>query len=208
MLTLPDMIITMLIFGSLVLAMVYTHIFVLKQDQLVSSKLGASDNSRVGFDYMVNDIRESKVWWVGSGDASSFSRFMSVTQQGNALQLSFSLFTNKTYVVDTNIYVRYYFQVPGGGTNGLYNLYRLDSNSSTNPTPRVIARNLTNTVYFMAEDFLGNPMHTNDSTYKYLIHVQMNFAQYQYPLTKVGSNCYYDSYRLDFKATPHCPDQQ
>ena len=34
----------------------------------------------------------------------------------------------------------------------------------------------------------------------------MEFCQYQYPLTKVGSNCLYDYYRMQFKVSSHCPN--
>jgi Tfp pilus assembly protein PilW len=211
--TITETIVAMVIFGFLVIAMVYTNIFVLLSDQLVNSKLGASDNSRIGFDRMVNDIREAKVWWVGSNNSSGvFSRYTSVLQEGNALQLSFCVYTNELYGVDTNLYVRYFFQAQTGGVNGLYTLYRLDNTKTNNPVTTVIAKNLTNVnntnLYFRAEDYTGTILQTNDSTFVYLIHVQMNFAQYQYPLTKVGSNCYYNSYKMEFKVTPHAPDQE
>ncbi len=68
----------------------------------------------------------------------------------------------------------------------------------------VIAQNLTNRMFFRAEDYLGNIK--TDLSYKYVVHIVMEFYQYQYPLTKVGPGYYYDYYKMEFKITPHCPD--
>ena len=41
---------------------------------------------------------------------------------------------------------------------------------------------------------------------KYVIHFALDFVEYQYPLTKVGTNGFlYDRYVVDFRATPHVP---
>jgi len=54
---------------------------------------------------------------------------------------------------------------------------------------------------FIAEDYLGNILST--LRYKYVIHVTLEFCQYQYPLTKVGAGYYYDDYKMEFRVASH-----
>jgi hypothetical protein len=68
----------------------------------------------------------------------------------------------------------------------------------------IVAQNLTNNFYtnmFVAEDYLGNMLTT--LRYKYVIHVTLEFCQYQYPLTKVGAGYYYDDYKMEFRVASH-----
>ena len=187
-LTLVEMMITMSIFSLVILAMVYVNMFGLRQDQLVQSKLGASDQSRKGFDQLALDVRSAKIWQVGNGSDSDFDPIPNGTaQQGDALQLSLT--------TDTNIYIRYYFD-----TNALQ-LYRMHSGISGST---IIAKHLTNTMYFRAENYRGDVQ--TDLSHKGVIHVMLQFCQYQYPLTKVGPGYYYDFYKMEFRFTPHVPD--
>ena len=68
-----EMMVTMAIFSLAILGVFYAHIFGLKQDRLISSKLGASDQSRRGFDTLTRDIRSAKIWAIGNGTATSFT---------------------------------------------------------------------------------------------------------------------------------------
>jgi hypothetical protein len=45
-----------------------------------------------------------------------------------------------------------------------------------------------------------------DIQFKYAIVTTMEFAQYQYPLTRVGPGNYYNYYRIQLKAASHCPN--
>lgn len=187
-LTLVEMMVAMTIFSLVVIGLVTAHIFGLRQDQLVNSKLGASDESRRSFNQLTSDIRAAKLWRVGNGSDNTFAPIANGTsQQGNAVQLSFT--------TDTNSFVRYYFHT-GTGT-----LRRVRSGVSGHT---VVARYLTNSMFFQAEDYLGNVK--SDLSYKYVVRVRMEFHQYQYPLTKVGPGCLYDRYKMEFRITPHCPD--
>jgi prepilin-type N-terminal cleavage/methylation domain-containing protein len=186
--TLVELMISMSIFSILIIGTVYLHMFGLRQDELVQSKLGASFESRKGFNRFVQDVRSAKIWRVGTGDASSFTAIENGSlQQGTALQLSTS--------ANTNSFIRYYFDV------GSQKLCRVQS---SNLTPVTIADHLTNSLYFASENYRGDSV--SDLSYKYLIHVTLQFSQYQYPLTKVGPNYYYNYYKMEFKVTPHCPD--
>jgi hypothetical protein len=68
----------------------------------------------------------------------------------------------------------------------------------------VVASNLINSLYFTSESFNG----TNQclATYKSVIHTTLQFCEFVYPLTRVGSNYMFDYYRIDCRATPHLPD--
>jgi prepilin-type N-terminal cleavage/methylation domain-containing protein len=186
--TLVELMVAMSVFSFATIGLVYVHLFAMKQDELANSKMGASDQSRRGFDTLATDIRSAKIWQVGNGALSSFTPIANgQAQQGTALQLSLS--------TDTNTYIRYYFD-PAKQT-----LSRMHSGVAGT---KLIAQNLTNSMYFSAEDYRGN-IQTNLS-HKGLIHVMMQFWQYQYPLTKVGPGYFYDFYKMEFRLTSHIPD--
>lgn len=186
--SLVELMISMAIFSILIIGVVYLHMFGLRQDELTQSKLGASFESRKGYNRFVQDVRSAKIWRVGNGDASSFTAIENGSlQQGTALQLNTS--------ANTNSFVRYYFDVDN---------QKLCRVQSGNLTPVVVADHLTNSMYFAAENYRGDSV--LDLSYKYLIHVTLQFSQYQYPLTKVGPGYYYNYYKMEFKVTPHCPD--
>lgn len=185
--TLIEMMTTSAIFSLVVLATVYTYMFGLKQDELAQSKLGASDASRRGFGQLSLDIRSAKIWSIGIFSSGSYAPIAnSSTQRGNAIQLSLT--------TDTNTYVQYYFNTNAGA------LYRQHSGQAST----LIATNLTGTLYFQAEDYTGTVLTT--LTQKAVIHVMLQFAQYQYPQVIVGAGYLYDFYKMEFRLTPHVPD--
>jgi hypothetical protein len=186
--TLVEMMISMAIFILGIIGVFYINLFGLRQDELVNSKLGASDQSRRGFDLLCTDIRSAKIWQVGNGNLSSFTAIANGTaQQGTALKLNLS--------TDTNTYILYYFDT---------NACKLLRGHSGVSGSKVIAQYLTNTMYFRAENYHGDIQ--TDLTHKGVINVKMQFCQYQYPLTKVGPGYYYDFYKQEFRLTPHVPD--
>jgi len=193
--TLVEMMITAGVFSLLSIGLVYTQMLCLRQDQLVNSKLGASDESRKGFNLLMRDIRSAKIWEVGTTDpdGSNFTPIdLDTPQQGNALRLS--------YTTNFNDGVIYYFDTSDMANDG----GKLDRLALSSGTANRIARDLTNTMFFRAENFAG-VVQTN-RTHKGVIKVRMEFAQYQYPLTKVGPGLLYDYYKMEFKLTSHCPD--
>lgn len=186
--TMVEMMVTMAIFSMAILGVFYAHIFGLKQDRLISSKLGASDQSRRGFDALTRDIRSAKIWAVGNGSASTFTSISNgVAQKGNAIQVSLT--------TDTNKWIMYYFNTATA------ELRRRVSGASTTT---LVSSYLTNGMYFQAENYRG-VVQTN-LTHKGVINCSMEFAQYQYPLTRVGNGYLYDYYKMTFKVTPHSPD--
>jgi len=195
--TLVELMIAMGIFGLVSVGLVFTHLFCLRQDELVNSKLGASDQSRRGFDLLLRDVRSAKVWEVGNANAAgtTFTPIaLGTAQQGNALWLSYDATTNY------NAGVRYFFDTSNMANKG-GKLYR--KTMSTGKV-KLLADYLTNNMFFAAEDYRG--VTQSNHLHKGIIRAKMEFAQYEYPLTKVGPNYYYNYYKMEFKLSSHVPD--
>jgi Tfp pilus assembly protein PilW len=196
--TLIEMMFAATILVVLVLALLSAQWVGMQQEQLVSSKAGASDSSRRALNQLPVDIRSSKMWFIGSLSGSTFTPLANGSaQQGAALQLC--------QTTNGSQYILYYFDTTDmANSNG--KLMRNASN--TNWSPVCLASNLINTLYFRAENY-NEVVQTNtgsSKSYKNVIHTTLQFKQFQYPLTQVGSNCLYDFYQLDFMATPHLPE--
>ena len=192
--TLVEMVVTMGIFSLVVLGLVYVQMFIMKYDEITLSQVGASEMSRMSFNELANDIRSSWTWAVGTGNQSSFTAAPnSSPQEGNALQLSATQ--------NTNNFVRYFFITNASASVTNFALCRMTNGMSSYT---VVAKNLTNNFYtnmFTAEDYLGNMLTTY--RYKYVIHLTLEFCQFQYPLTVVGPGYYYDDYKMDFRVASH-----
>jgi hypothetical protein len=192
--TLGDMMVSMGVFVTAMAALLSAHTIGLKQDQLVQSKLGASDESRKSFGKMAKEIRSATAHSIGNISGSSFTSIPpGYPQRGSAIQLIFTL-----YAV-TNSTVTYYFDT--SAPDNIKLCRRSSRPGETEPT--VVAQHLINSLTFSAEDYLGNII--TDISDRRLIHFTLDFRQYQFPTTKVGSNYLYDRYTMDFRLTPHVP---
>ncbi len=189
-LTLIEMMITMGIFTFCLAAMVSAYIFGLRQDKLVQSKLGASDESRRSFQRVAYDIRSANSHAVGNYSSGSFATILNGnTQVGNAVRIFLSAASTNNII--------YYFNT--NGLSGTWTLQRIHSGDAAT----VIATNLQNNCTFSVEDYTGAGQTTMQD--KDVIHFTLDFCQFQYPLTHVGPSYYYDRYVVDFRATPHVP---
>jgi hypothetical protein len=187
----------------MVLGIIYTWMFGMRYDQVICSKLGASDKSRMSFDLLTGDIRAAKWWKVGTGSKTTFTACTNqMNQIGNAIKLSASGDTNSPS------YIVYYFD-----TNAAP--WQLCRRSNGVAQVQIIAQYLTNSgtlgngttntsMTFEAQKFDGTL--AQDWQFKYMIVTTMEFCQYQYPLTKVGPNYYFNYYRIQLKAASHCPN--
>jgi len=199
--TVAEMMVAVFIFVFMVLGIVYVWMFGMRYDELVCSKLGASEKSRMSFDELTSDIRSAKWWKVGNGNSTSFTPCGNATNQiGNAIKLSASADTNST------AYIIYYFDT---------NACELCRMSNGLPQIQIVAQSLTNSgtlgngltntsMTFHAEKYDGTL--AQDWQFKYAIVTTMEFFQYQYPLTWVGPGYYYNYYRIQLKAASHCPN--
>ena len=201
--TVTEMMVAVFIFAFMAIGIIYAMLFGMRYDELVCSKLGASDKSRMSFDLLTGDIHAAKWWKVGNGNDTSFTPCGNAANQiGNAIKLSSNGDTNST------AYIIYYFDT---------NNCQLCRMSNGVPAIQIVAQNLTNSgtlgngttttntsMTFEAQKFDGSP--AQDWQYKYVIVTTMEFCQYQYPLTKVGPGYYYNYYRIQLKAASHCPN--
>ena len=205
--TLVEIMTAMAVFSLVLVALIYTQMFGLRYDELIQSKLGASEESRRNFDSLTSDIRSAKKWLIGNYAGGSMTNFAAcgnaTPQAGNALELNYSSSTN-----DWSSDTLYYFDT---------NKFQLCKLTTGAITPLILASNLTNIstlgMSFHAERYTNTPI-TNisqaeiasDLEYKYVIVTTLEFAQYQYPQTRVGPGNLYDYYRMQFKVCSHCPN--
>ena len=174
----------------------------LRYERLLESKAGASDSARRNIGQLRNDIYSAKGWQIGTC-ASDGSGFTAVTngawQQGNAL-IIYPLIINTNQIVDLSQYLLYYFDSSDiANNNGVLRYLNTMTGAS-----QISVSNLINPLYFTGEKFDGTTQHVR--TYKSVIHATFQYAQFQYPLTQVGPNAHFNSYRIDLRATPHLPD--
>ncbi|HEX4262989.1 MAG TPA: prepilin-type N-terminal cleavage/methylation domain-containing protein [Verrucomicrobiae bacterium] len=189
--TIVEMMTSMTIFSLAMMAFIYAFIFGLKQDQLVQSKLGASDESRRSFERVAREIRCANSDAIGNYYSGSFTPLINGTNLvGNAIRIYLSA-TNSNNII-------YYFATNSDPQN--CKLFRIHTGDTQGTC---IASNLQNSLTFTAEDFSG--IVQQNMLDKYVIHFTLDFCEYQYPKTKVGAGCYYDRYIMDFRATPHVP---
>lgn len=189
--TLVETMISVTIFGMVIMAFVVMQMFALRQNQLVESKLGASDQSRQMLQKMGMEIRSAKKWEVGNVNSAG-TTFTEIAdgqpQRGTAIRI----FTTS----NTNSYIQYHFL-----TNSRVLMRAQSGVSGAN----VVAQELTNTMFFQAEDYRGTVQTAGTGLWRNCIRVVLEFAQYQYPLTQVGPGYLYDYYKMEFKVSPHCP---
>jgi len=182
----------------LIMALLSAHLMGLRLDQMVESKEGASDTSRRVLNQLPIDIRSSKMWVIGNISGTNVTAVAgSVACQGNALKL-FETTNGSQYIL-------YYFDLSdSNNSNG-----KLMRTCSTNWSPVCLASNLVNWLgngyTFTAENYNGT-VATNQGTsvaYKNIIRTVLQYCQFEYPLTPVGTNGLYDFYKIEFRATPH-----
>jgi hypothetical protein len=178
----------MTVFGLAIFAVISANMFGLRQDQLIRSKLGASDQSRIAIGRLTGEVRASKMFRVGNGTQTTFIPIPDgEPQQGTALRIY--------PTTSTNSYIQYYFDEDDA---------ELRRKQSGIEGFTVVADHLTNSMSFQAEDYLGNVL--TELQHNYIVSFQLHFYQYQYPITHVGPGFYYDYYKIDVKATRRAHD--
>ncbi|MGB7746202.1 MAG: prepilin-type N-terminal cleavage/methylation domain-containing protein [Verrucomicrobiia bacterium] len=192
------MIATALMITCIVGGLIAVNLMGLREEALLESKAGASDSARRNINQFRRDIYSAKGWGIGFWDGTTFTALTNgVYQQGNALIL-YPTIIMSNQVVNTNAFALYYYDTSQlANYNGLFCQY-------SNGVTTILLSNLISPLYISSEDYLGNTQTVR--TFKGVVHATFQYAQYQYPLTQVGSNCLFNSYRTDVRATPHLPD--
>ncbi len=197
--TIIEMMFTILLMGVVIAGVLSANFLGLREGRLMESKAGASDAARRSINQMLYEIRSAKGFDIGTVSGTNFTAITSGSMQGTGLKL-YTITVSSNRVVDATRYVLYYFDTSQiASANGI--LWR---QNSTNGAASIVVSNLINTLYFTSEDYLGATQAVR--TYKGIVHCTLQFSQFQYPLTPVGTNGLFDYYRIDCRATPHIPD--
>jgi prepilin-type N-terminal cleavage/methylation domain-containing protein len=184
--TLVEIMTVMAIFVMMVGAMVSLQIFGLRVYTLAATKISATTSGRQVLNDMRDRIRSAQVVYVGTY-SNGFSQIpLGIAQQGNAIQIF-----STTNTADTNNAIVFYMD-PTNSTNVMK---MVSSGAET-----VVAKFMTNYYCFQAEDYRQNLL-TNANAYpdNPVIHVTMQFYQWEYPIGCVGGTGVnaYDYYCLN-----------
>jgi len=202
--TLVEIYIVSAIFLVLVGAMIALQIFGLQVYTLAATKLTATAGGRKALNEIRDAVREAKLVDVGiySSRSTTFNSIGNGTNQiGNALLI----FTNSSAITGT-----LYFQ--DQASSSLLRVTMTSGSYSTNGylytgTPVGLATNIpfvTNYFVFDQEDYLGN-IQTNNVNNR-VIHMTLQFSQWEYPVAGVGNGAMYDYYELHTKVTRRAID--
>lgn len=181
--TLIELLVTMTLTTFVVGGVVYSHIMGGRLMQFAAAKLGASDSARTAFSKLQDEIRASTTIQIGNGTASNFTAISNGTaMQGRAIQIF--------PTTNSNWWIRYFY---------VTNASELRRVTSSNATPQLVASYVTNAVIFSREDYLGNTL-TAD-TGNSAVNVRLQFYQLSYPMTRVGTNNFYEYFQLQTRIT-------
>lgn len=185
--TLTELMVAMAVFMLAIAAIIYMHLLGLRLNQVVKTKLGASDDARKAISGLIDQVRSAGIVRIGIGDQTSFTEIApGSAQQGNAIQI----YPSKA---DTNAFICYY----------------LDSTDPTNQCLKrvenvagsvvVVASSISNSLVFTSEGFAGNILSNNLNNR--VIGLSMQFTNLDYNHLSIGAGSYYDYYQLRTKIT-------
>jgi hypothetical protein len=161
---------------------IYTHIMGQTLHRWSMSKVGANDASRKALIKMQEELQSAKLVTIGrlSPNGTVTAPALGQLQQGTALQIHAT--------TNLNNYVRYWL----AANNSRFELRRSRAGRSGF---RSVADHLTNNPsMFRFEDFRGTVLTEKSATA--LVGITFDFRQFQYPITQVGNDYYYDYYRV------------
>lgn len=172
--------ITLMMMGGVI----YSHMMGQNLHQWSMAKVGANDQSRESLARLQDEIRSAKRIKIGDFGSQSFSvPALGQAQIGQTIRIFPT--TNE------NLFVQYRLNQIGQQ----YQLRRSKFDANGVAASRVVAKHLTNNpALFGLEDFRGNTLTEPSATT--VVRVTLDFKQFQYPITQVGSEFYYDYYRL------------
>jgi prepilin-type N-terminal cleavage/methylation domain-containing protein len=181
--TLAEVMIAMSVFTMLMIALASCQLFGLRLYRVSGTKLSATADGRKVLNQVREKIRQGKLIFIGTGDATGFTNAPdSALQMGNALQIHFT--TNRA------VYARYYLDPEDDC---------LKTVTSSHLTPEIICRYVTNRIVFQAENFRGTVL-TNDDNNR-VIKMTLEFYQWQFPMASLGQDGLYDYFRVQTRVT-------
>ncbi len=178
--TLVEMMVTVLIFSIVVLAVITLQIVAMRVYTLGATMLSATTNGRQTMNALRDQIRAAKDVYVGTYNPTNGAVFLQIpngtSQQGNALEITYTNSDGTNFLI---------FYQNSSLTNISYFSNSVDT-AYNNTTVTVLANYVTNYYCFFAEDYQGNIL-TNYNNNP-VIHVIMQFYQWQYPIGIIGGN--------------------
>jgi prepilin-type N-terminal cleavage/methylation domain-containing protein len=210
--TLVEMVVATTVFTIVILATVAMQIYALRVYTMAATKMIATADSRVTMNDIRDQVREARIVYVGNysplGDYPSVD-FSSVanggSQQGNALLIYPTTATNAFSLIylqaGNGTTTNFATQDSNGNLINTNSLILLVYTNSTMAVSNIVASYITNQNVFDAENFEGTVLTNNENNY--LIHLTLDFSQYEYPIAMVGTNKFnaYDYYQLNTVVT-------
>jgi len=176
--TLPEMMITMVIFLLLVGATVSTNLFGLRMFQVEEIKLNASDSARKIVGGFMDEIRSCETFQIGTVSSGRFTSLaLGAPQTGPALIIY--------PTTNTANYILYYVNTADR---------KFRRATSTTGSTKILAQSVTNaTDLFRAQDFSGNLL--TNAQINTVLHLKLEF----YQATRFGVPP--DYYKLETSST-------
>jgi prepilin-type N-terminal cleavage/methylation domain-containing protein len=160
--TLAELLVAMSVFLLLLAGILGAHVFGLKMEKTVETKLNASNGARNALSKITDEIRTSSSVWIGNvasnGDFAALMDGVSQTGSGLLIQPTTNAANYIVYFVDpTDSSFRRTTSTPG--------------------TTTIVAQTVTNAMVFRAQDYLGNVL-TNGQNNR-VIHMTLEFYKSQ-----------------------------
>ncbi len=200
--TVVEMVTVAAILALVVVWLVELQIFALRMYTLAATKTTATQTARQALNKMRDAIRSANTTDVGTYNVTNGSGFVQAAngtpQTGNALLLTY-LDTNGNLTI-TNLFYLDTTQPVSADQPYDFPICSIDQNGVVT----LLVNYVTNYYVFSAEDYQGNFL-SNSTAYlnNGVIHIIMQFDQWEYPIGFVGSNAVnaYDFYRLTTRVT-------
>lgn len=172
--------ITIIMLGGVI----YTHLMGQNLHLWSMAKVGSNDQSREVLARLQDEVRAAKTIKIGNVTNGVFrTPPLGRPQIGQSLQIY--LTTNEANYIEYRL---------ANFSTGLQ-LRRAEMRGRNTAVSRTVATHLTNNpALFAFEDFRGIAL-TEPPANK-IVAITLDFKQFQYPITQVGSDYYYDYYRL------------
>jgi prepilin-type N-terminal cleavage/methylation domain-containing protein len=205
--TLVEMMVSIAVFSLVVLVTVAMQVYAARVYTLAATKLTATEDARKTMNDIRDQVRSARLVYVGNyvyNTGNPPSDFSPMTngdlQEGNALMIYPNTSTNSfTLVYLQPGYKSNNFSAFGsnGGPLGTNSLLLVTFTNGGLQVSNDIADFVTNQIVFDAENFEGSMLSSNQNNY--VIHLTLNFSQWEYPIAYIGSNSFnaYDYYQLN-----------
>jgi hypothetical protein len=201
------MMVAIAVFSLVVLVTVAMQIYAARVYTLAATKLTAASDARIAMNDIRDKVRGARLVYVGNyvyNTGNPPQDFSPMTngdyQQGNALMIYPTTATNAFTLVylqpgyKTNNFTAFAANGAPLGTNSLLMVTYTNGGLEISND---VADFITNQIVFDAENFEGAILSSNQNNY--IIHMTLNFAQWEYPIAYIGSNSFnaYDYYQLN-----------